>query len=89
MLSVGMGLGLIVLFRRFFDRQGRLGYFLSRQAYTVYITHITVIVLLALALRGLHPEALLKVGLAAVIGIPLCFGVAYLVRRIPLASRIL
>jgi hypothetical protein len=46
-------------------------------------------VLLALALRGIHPEQLLKFGLAAIIGVPLCFAVAYLVRKIPLASRIL
>jgi glucans biosynthesis protein C len=87
--SVGMCLGLITFFRRCFNRSGRLGRFLSRNAYTVYIIHAPVIVLLALALRGVHPEALLKFGLAALIGVPLCFGVAFLVRKIPFASRIL
>jgi glucans biosynthesis protein C len=87
--SVGMCLGLIAFFRRFFNRQTRLGRFLSRNAFTVYIIHIPVIVLLALALRGLHPEQLLKFGLVALIGVPLCFVVAFLVRKIPFASRIL
>ncbi len=87
--SVGLCLGLIVLFHSFLNHQGKLGSLLSRQAFTVYITHAPVIVLLALALRGIHTEQLLKFGLAAVIGVPLCFAVAYLVRRIPLAARIL
>ncbi len=87
--SVGICLGLIVLFRHFFDHPGRLGGFLSQQAFTVYVTHCPIIVFIALALRGVHPEQLLKFGLAAVIGVPLCFAVAYLVRRIPLAARIL
>jgi glucan biosynthesis protein C len=87
--SVGMCLGLITLFRRFFDRPGMLGSFLSQQAYAVYVFHFPVIVLLALALRGIHLEPLLKFSLAAIIGVPLCFAVAYLVRKIPLMDRIL
>jgi glucan biosynthesis protein C len=87
--AVGMCLGLLTFFRRFFNRSGRVSRFLSRHAFTVYIVHPPIIVLLALALRGIHPEQLLKFGLAAIIGVPLCFAVAYLVRKIPLASRIL
>jgi glucans biosynthesis protein C len=87
--SVGMCLGLIVLFRSIFDHPGRLGGFLSRHAYAVYVIHIPTIVLLALALRGIHPEQLLKFGLAAITGVPLCFVVAYLVRKIPLAARVI
>ena len=87
--SVGMCLGLITFFRRFFNGSGKLGRFLSRQAYTVYIIHIPIIVMLALAVRGIHLENLLKFALAALIAVPLCFGVAFLVRKIPFASRIL
>ena len=88
-VSVGMGLGLITSFRHFFPRPGRIGRFLSQQAFTVYVVHIPIIVLLALALRGMNPAQLLKFGLAAIIGVPLCFAVAYLVRKIPLAPGIL
>lgn len=87
--SVGICLGLITLFRRFFNQQGRAGRFLSRQAFTVYIVHAPVIVFLALALRGMHPEHLLKFVLAALLGVPLCFVVAFLVRKLPFASKIL
>jgi glucan biosynthesis protein C len=87
--AVGMCLALTTFFRRYLNRQGRFGQFLTRHAYTVFITHAPVIVFLALALRGIHPEQLLKFGLAAIVGVPLCFAVAYLVRKIPLASRII
>jgi fucose 4-O-acetylase-like acetyltransferase len=86
--SVGMCLFLITLFRRFFDAPGRFGKLLSPQAFTVYVIHIPIIVLLALALRSIHIEQLLKFVLAAMIGVPLCFAVAYLVRKIPLADKI-
>ncbi|HLZ57366.1 MAG TPA: acyltransferase family protein [Ktedonosporobacter sp.] len=87
--SVGMCLGLLTFFRRFFNQPGKPGRFLSRHAYTVYIIHAPIIVLLALALRGVHLESLLKFVLAALIGVPLCFVLAFLVRKIPFASRIL
>jgi len=87
--SVGICLALLTFFRRFLNRQSRFSCFLSRQAFTVYIIHIPIIVLLALALRGIHLELLLKFALAALIGLPLCFSIAFLVRKIPFASRIL
>jgi glucan biosynthesis protein C len=87
--AVGMCLGVITLFRHFFNGQGRFGRFLSQNSYTVYIIHIPIVVFLAVALRGIDLEPLLKFGRAAVIGVPTCFAVAYIVRKIPLASRIL
>jgi len=87
--SVGMCLGLITLFRRYFDRPIRLGSFLSQHAYAVYVFHFPIVVLIALALREIHLEAPLKFGLAVIIGVPLCFAIAYLVRKIPLMDRIL
>ncbi len=87
--AVGMVLGLIPLFRRFFNGQGRFGRFLSQHSYTVYIIHIPIIVFLAFALRGIDLEAILKFGMAAVIVVPTCFAVAYIVRKIPLALRVL
>jgi hypothetical protein len=47
------------------------------------------VVFLAVALRGIDLEPLLKFGMAAVITVPTCFAIAYMVRKIPLASRIL
>jgi glucan biosynthesis protein C len=87
--SVGMVLSLTALFRRHFDYPGRLGRFLSRHSYTVFVIHIPVIVSLAVTMQGVHMYQLFKFGLAAIIGVPLCLGVAYLVRKIPLAERVL
>ena len=87
--AVGICLGLITLFRRFFNGQGRFGRFLSQHGYTVYIIHIPTIVFLAFALGGIELAPLLKFGMAAVIMIPTCFAVAFIVRKIPRVSRIL
>ena len=84
-----MVLGLIPLFRRFFNGQGRFGRFLSQHSYTVYVIHIPIVVFLAVALKGIELAALLKFGMATVIGVPLCFAVAYIVRKIPGVSRVL
>jgi len=86
---VGMCLGFITLFRHFFNGQGRFGRFLSQHSYTVYVIHIPIVVFLGVALKGIEFGSLSKFGMAAVIAVPLCFAIAYIVRKIPLASRIL
>ena len=87
--AVGMCLGLITLFRRSFSGQGRFGTFLSQHSYAVFVFHIPIVVFLAFALRGIDLAPLLKFGMAAVIAVPTFFAVAYMVRKIPLVSRIL
>jgi len=87
--AVGMCLGLITLFRHFLNGQGGFGRFLSQHSYTVYVIHIPIVVFLGVALKGIELEPLLKFGMVAVIAVPTCFAVAYIVRKIPLASRIL
>jgi len=87
--AVGLTLGLITLFRRFVNGRGGFGRFLSQQSYTVYIIHIPLVVFIAYALRNIELESLQKFGLASVIIVPVCFIAAYLVRKIPFASKIL
>jgi glucans biosynthesis protein C len=70
------------------DRPGRLGGILYRPAFTVYIFHVHIIGHLALTLRGIHLEQLLKFDLAAITGVPLCFAVSYLVWKIPFMAKI-
>ncbi len=48
---VGMCLGLLTLFRRLFNGQGRVGRFLAQHSYTVYVIHIPIIVFVAYALH--------------------------------------
>ncbi|MDP4159276.1 MAG: acyltransferase, partial [Bacillota bacterium] len=87
--AIGMSLALIIFFRRFVNGEKKFGRFLSRHSFTVYIIHPTVIVFLTRALSGIYIQTQLKFGLDAVIGIPLCFAVAYLVRKIPFTDRVL
>ena len=88
-LCVGMCIGLIYIFRRRFDRQGRLARYLSRNAYTVYLIHEPVITAIALASIGVMFYPLLKFGLAALLAIPLCFGLSSLIRKLPYTDRVL
>lgn len=87
--AVGLCLGLIALFRRFYNGQGSFSRFLSQHSYTVYIIHLPIVVFLAYALREIELGSLLKFGLASVVMVPTCFVVAYIVRKIPYASKIL
>jgi glucan biosynthesis protein C len=87
--AVGMCLGLITLFRRSFSEESKFGRFLSGHSYAVYVTHIPIVVFLAYALRGIALGSILKFVLASVIIVPVCFAVAYIVRKIPGVSRVL
>ena len=87
--AVGLCLGFIVLFRSRFNGHGRVARFLSRHSYAVYIFHSPIIVYLAFSMRDIGLQTLLKFALAAVVAIPTCFLIAYLVRRLPLASKVL
>jgi fucose 4-O-acetylase-like acetyltransferase len=88
-MGVGMSLGLIVVFRRWLNRAGRLWNELSRNAYTVYVIHPLLLVAVTLALTAAHLEPLLALLIAIAVAIPLCFAVAGLVRRLPGAARVL
>jgi Acyltransferase family len=87
--AVGLCLGAISLFRRFFNGQGRLGSFLSQHSYAVYFIHTPIVVFAAIALKGLQIAPMLKFGLVAVIAVPACFAAAFILRRMPFAARIL
>jgi glucan biosynthesis protein C len=88
-VCVGMCIGCIYFFRRRFDRQGPLVRELSRSAYTAYLIHEPVITFLAVFASGVMLYPLAKFGLAALVSIPLCFGLSSLIRRIPYADRVL
>jgi glucan biosynthesis protein C len=89
LFAVGICLCLISLFRYVLNGESRFGRFLSQHSYAVYVIHIPIVVLLAYALRGIDLASLLKFGVAAVIIVPTCFAVAYVIRRIPYVARVL
>ncbi|MBB3732532.1 acyltransferase family protein [Nonomuraea dietziae] len=87
--AVGITIGLLVTFRERLNRQGPRGRFLSDQAYTVYFIHPVVLVGLSYAFSALHAAAIVKFAVVAVLALPLCWGLAYLVRSLPGAKRVL
>jgi peptidoglycan/LPS O-acetylase OafA/YrhL len=92
--AVGMVLASITFFRRYFNGESSLGRLLAQQSYAVYLIHVPIIIFLAYMLRGIdiggyHFGPLLKFGLAAVIIVPICFVVAWLLRKIPGVSRVI
>ncbi len=88
-VCAGMCIGLIYLFRRYMNRQGRLAKFLSPNAYTAYIIHAPIITATALVLRTVDLYPLLKFGLAVLIALPLCFVLSNLIRKLPYTDRVL
>lgn len=87
--AVGMSLALITFFRRFLDGGQKLGRVLSQHSFTVYVIHAPILAFLALALRGLQIQQPLKFCLAVIVYLPLCFGIAWLIRKVPYAKKIL
>lgn len=87
--GIAMITALLVLFRRRLNHQGRLAKAMSDSSYATYIVHSLVVVLLTLAVRDVRIFALLKFALMALIVVPLSFAAGYLIRKLPLADRIL
>jgi glucan biosynthesis protein C len=88
-MVVGICIGLLVLFRTRWNRQGRLAKGLAANAYTVYLIHPLVIVSFAYAFQAVALYPLLKFVIAVLIALPLCFLISSFIRKIPFADRIL
>ncbi len=88
-IGVAIIISLLFLFRKRFNYQGRVGKAMSAGAYTTYIIHAPVVVLVTLAMRNISLYPLLKFALAVLIAVPLCFALGNFIRQLPLARRIL
>lgn len=84
---VGFCLGLLVVFRKYYNIQGRLSRFLSKNAFGVYVFHAPILVFIALAFQWVVMPPLLKMILMAFIVLPVCFGFVYLIRKVPLMKK--
>ncbi|WP_088226182.1 acyltransferase family protein [Desulfosporosinus sp. FKB] len=87
--AVGMSLALVTFFRRYVNGGKKFGRFLSHHSFTVYVIHAPILVFLALALRGLQIQLLLKFCLTALVYLPFSFGIAWIIRKIPYVNKIL
>jgi len=87
--GVALIIGLPTLFRKRLNRQGRLARAMASSTYTAYIIHAPVIILVAIAIRNISLYPILKFAFAILIAVPLCFAIGNIVRKMPLARRIL
>jgi hypothetical protein len=88
-LCLSMCIGLIYVFRRFLNSQGRLIKFLVPNAYTVYIIHAPVITVLAFSVRDVTLFPLLKWAVLSMVAVPICFALSALIRKLPYTDRVL
>ncbi len=88
-IGVAIIIALTVFYREKFKDQGRLEKAMSESVYSVYVFHAPIIVFLALVLRGIVLDPLLKFILVAPIAIFLCFLVGNYIRKLPIARIIL
>ena len=89
-MCVGMILGLLAIFKTRFNRAGAFAKMLSANAYTVYIIHIPIMVLLQCWVRGFGwgpvPSALTTFILVP----PICWPLShFVIRRLPGFGRVL
>ena len=86
--AVGMFLGSVVLFRLFLNGRNWFGTFLSQQSYAVYVIHIPIVIYLAYMLRNIELNAVPKTIMASIVIVPVCFVVAYVVRKLPYVGHV-
>jgi surface polysaccharide O-acyltransferase-like enzyme len=87
-LDVGLCIGLLVLFRQYWNRQGRLTKALAPSAYAVYLISSLIIVSVAQVFStvALYPQ--LKFIIVLILVLPLSFLVGFILHKIPLVNRI-
>jgi glucan biosynthesis protein C len=89
LLCVGVCIGLLALFKTYFNRTGRIMHVLSENTYGTYILHVPVVVALQYAFDPVHAGALTLFVIVSILSVPGAFLVSFLVRLIPGVKRIL
>ena len=88
--GVALCFGLLVIFREFFNRQGRLAKFLSDNAFSVYVFHPPIVIMAARMLHGCLCPPVVKFIILTCLGVVASFALSAAVfRRIPLLREIL
>jgi fucose 4-O-acetylase-like acetyltransferase len=88
-LSISLSICIIYLFKKKFNHQTKLFKEISKSAYSVFIIHSIVIVLLSYSLKDLMFHPLVKFAIVALVGIPLCFLISFYITRVRFLKKIL
>jgi surface polysaccharide O-acyltransferase-like enzyme len=89
LLCVGVCIGLLALFKTFFNRTGRIMKLLSENAFGAYILHVPVVVALQYAFDPVQAGAFTLFVIVSFLSIPGSFLISILVRLIPGVKRVL
>ena len=89
LVAVSLIIGLLGIFRKYFNVQNNLARDLSKNSYAIYVLHGIPLVALSLTLQSLMINSMYKFLLFSVPALILCYLLAKLVRQIPVVSRIL
>jgi glucans biosynthesis protein C len=89
LFAVAVSIGLCVWFRERLNFQNRFTKALSESSYTAYILQAPILVFLALSLQSIQMPLMLKFAIVSPIAVSLCFLIAFLVRKIPIANKVL
>jgi glucan biosynthesis protein C len=80
---------LLYFFREHFNGTSPLLRSMATSVYTVYIIHQTVLIAFNVLFLQVGIPTIIKFPIVSLIVVPLCFGLAVLIRRIPYAKRVL
>jgi surface polysaccharide O-acyltransferase-like enzyme len=80
---------LLYFFREKFDRAGALTKTMAASVYTVYIIHQIVLYSLNIVFLPVAIPSLVKFLAVSLLGVPLCFLLSVLIRKLPFARRVL
>lgn len=90
LFSTGFIVLLIIVFRRWFARPaGRFTRMLSGQSFLVYLIHPFVLTWVAVAIMGLNWPSIPWAALLFVISVPICWALAWLIRRNRTVRRVI
>jgi hypothetical protein len=87
---IGICLGLLVLFREKFNRQGPVARWLSDNCFAVYMFHTPLLIAVTLSLRAVAAPKSIKFFYATMLGVTVTYlASSFVFRRIPLLKRVL
>ncbi|NLH15254.1 MAG: acyltransferase family protein, partial [Phycisphaerae bacterium] len=87
--GVALSVGLLVWFRRKYNRQSPMAKAASDASYGAYVIHTPVIILIAVLLRGVSLHPLAKFVLLMAICVPVTFVLAHGLRKLPGVRKVL
>jgi len=88
-MCIVVSLLILQVFEKRYNAQGKLSAEMSASAYTVYIIHPVVLLLVSYLLLALPAHPLIKFVILAILGAVITFPLASAIRRVPLLRRIL